>query len=61
MLLRNGIYIYSNNSADKSGFLALSPILWVGIHVSLFKMVIYTNVFLIKYLILPTLIAKTMF
>lgn len=61
MLLRNGIYIYSINSADKSGFLALSPTLWVVIHVSLFKMVIYTNVFLIKYLTLPTIIAKTMF
>lgn len=61
MLLRNGIYIYSINSADKSGFLALSPILWVVIHVSLLKIVIYTNVFLIKYLILSTIIAKTMF
>lgn len=42
-------------------FLLQSPILWVVIHVSLFKMVIYTNVFLIKYLILLTIIAKTVF
>lgn len=42
-------------------FLHWSPILWVVIHVSLLKMVIYTNVFLIKDLILPTIIAKTMF
>ena len=42
-------------------FLPWSPILWVVIHVSLLKMVIYTNVFIIKYLILPTIIAKTMF
>lgn len=41
-------------------FLHWSPILMVLIHVSLFKMVIYINVFLIKHLILPTIIAKTM-
>lgn len=40
-------------------FLLQSPILWVVIHVLLLKMVIYTNVFLIKYLILLTIIAKT--
>lgn len=61
MLLRNGIYIHSINSEDKSGFLALKSNSLVVIHVSLFKMVIYTNVFHIKYLILPTIIAKTMF
>lgn len=40
-------------------FLLQSPILWVVIHVLLLKMVIYTNVFLIKYLILLAIIAKT--